>query len=72
MDEVLDEGEYHDEALEAARTDFVSERMTELDLKDEEKGSSLEDDDILTWTQMCWSKSAYVNSHGFIVLCRES
>lgn len=61
VDEVLDEGEYHDEALEAARTDVISERMTELDMKDEEKNSSLVDDDILTWAQTRWSRSAYVN-----------
>lgn len=68
VDEVLDEGEYHDEALEAARTDVISERMTGLNLKDEEKNSSLEDDDILTWAQTRWSRSAYVNHRGFAVL----
>ncbi|KAH6878176.1 hypothetical protein BKA58DRAFT_90111 [Alternaria rosae] len=59
VDEVLDEGEYHDEALEAARTDVISERMTGLELEDQEKTSSLEDDDILTWAQTRWSKSAH-------------
>ncbi|KAI4690792.1 uncharacterized protein J4E88_002265 [Alternaria novae-zelandiae] len=65
VDEVLDEGEYHDEALEAARTDVISERMTELGMKDEEKNSSLVDDDILTWAQTRWSRSA----HDILISC---
>jgi hypothetical protein len=59
VDEVVDQGEYHDEALDAARTDVISERMTNLDLDDETKTSSLQDDEILTWAQTHWSKSAY-------------
>jgi hypothetical protein len=62
VDEVVDEGEYHEEALEAARTDVVSERMAGLDLGVETKTSSLQDDEILTWAQTRWSKSAYVRS----------
>jgi hypothetical protein len=64
VDEVVEEGEYHEEALQAAWTDVVSERMADLDLDDETKTAPFKKDDVLAWAQARWSKSAYVRSCG--------
>jgi hypothetical protein len=62
VDEVVQEGEYHDEALQAAWADVISERMADLNIADEMRIAPLKEDDILTWAQTRWSKSAYVSS----------
>jgi hypothetical protein len=67
VDEVVDAGEYYDEALEAARTDFISERMAALTANTETEGPSTQDDEITTCAQTRWSKSAYVSN--CILLC---
>jgi len=62
VDEVVQEGEYHDEALQAAWADVISERMADLNISDETRTSPLKEEDILIWAQTRWSKSAYVSS----------
>ncbi|KAF1942164.1 hypothetical protein EJ02DRAFT_180962 [Clathrospora elynae] len=69
VDEVVDEGEYYDQALEAARTDFISERMATLSVKTDEDAASTEDEEIVTWAQISWSKSAYDLLIGCLLDC---
>lgn len=61
VDEVVQEGEYHDDALEAARIDLLSEQMKHVAIDSEKEAGSLEDDQIATWAQTRWSKNAYVS-----------
>ncbi|KAL7779352.1 hypothetical protein CFE70_008855 [Pyrenophora teres f. teres 0-1] len=63
IDEVVQEGEYHDDALEAARTDIITEQMRDVAINSEKGVMSLEDDDIATWAKTRWSKNAY-DYHG--------
>jgi hypothetical protein len=62
VDEIVEEGEYYDEALEAARADFVSERMATLEIDNEKEVASTQDDEVLTRAQTQWSNSAYVSN----------
>jgi len=59
VDEVVEEGEYYDEALDAAKIDFISERIASAVI-DTEKTSS-EDTEIIDWMQKHWSRHAYVS-----------
>jgi hypothetical protein len=61
VDEIVDEGEYYDEALEAARADYVSETMATLEIHNEKKVASTQDDKVLIRAQTQWSNSAYVS-----------
>ncbi|CAN9312917.1 unnamed protein product [Alternaria alternata] len=69
VDEVVEEGEYHEEALQAAWTDVVSERMADLDLDDETKTAPFRKDDVLAWAQARWSKSAHDILIGCLLDC---
>jgi hypothetical protein len=72
VDELLDEGEYYDETLEAAKTDFISERLSKLAVDKEGDDSSTEDDEILTLAKDNLSKSAYVSVYRTCVPSVES
>ncbi|KAI2477640.1 hypothetical protein Ptr902_10802 [Pyrenophora tritici-repentis] len=62
IDEVAQEGEYHDDALEAARTDIATEQMRDVAVDSEKEVTSFEDDEIAAWAQTRWSKNAYVSA----------
>jgi hypothetical protein len=62
VDEIVDEGEYYDETLEAARADFVSVKLATLEMNNEKEIASTEDDEVLIWAQTQWSNSAYVSN----------
>ncbi|KAJ4989802.1 Wd tetratricopeptide repeat domain-containing protein [Stagonosporopsis vannaccii] len=59
VDEVAEEGEYHDEALEAANTDYLSERATKLSLSPAGIAPNEGVDDMITWVQNCLSRTAH-------------
>jgi hypothetical protein len=61
VDEIVDEGEYYDEALRAAWTDFVSEKLVDLAINTEKEGDSTPDDEVMSWVRIRWSNSAYVS-----------
>jgi hypothetical protein len=65
VDELVEEGEYHDEALEAARADLVPEKMAELSISAEEEAVPSGYDDITSYVQTRWSRTAYVRQPGF-------
>jgi len=58
---VVQEGEYHDDALEAARMDMLSEQMKNVAIDSETKSTSPEDEQIATWAAIQLSKNAYVS-----------
>lgn len=66
VDEIVDEGEYHDEALEAAITD-ISTHTDPLETRHDdscccqvgaEEVSTSDEDRAVEWAKSCWSKSA--------------
>lgn len=60
VDEVVQEGEYHEEAREAANVDFLSEKMATLALEKNAEAISTESDELENWARTNWSKRAYV------------
>lgn len=58
VDELVEEGEYHDEALEAARADLVLEKMASLLIDNKEETKISEDEDVVIYAQTRWSKIA--------------
>lgn len=65
VDEVAEEGEYHDEALEAAQADYLSEGIGNLKIEATDAVQDEEKDVVVTWAQEILSKTAYVQG------CRE-
>ena len=61
IDEVAEEGEYHEEALAAAEADFLSDRMASLDVDQNAEKILTKEHDIVTWTEAKSSKNAYVS-----------
>jgi hypothetical protein len=62
IDEVAEEGEYHEEATAAAIGDCNSQRLASLDIQGQ-GGSNLEtDESVLNWAKLDCSKKAYVSS----------
>lgn len=59
VDEVVEEGEYHEEALEAANTDYLSERVRGLNLEAGDDAGS-EEEKVVSWAQEHLSRTAYV------------
>ncbi|ENI09961.1 hypothetical protein COCC4DRAFT_158520 [Bipolaris maydis ATCC 48331] len=59
VDELVEEGEYHDEALEAARTDLVPEKMANLSISAEKEAIPSEYEDITNYAQTQWSRTAH-------------
>lgn len=60
IDEVVEEGEYHEEALEAAKDDYISEVLAQLSVH-EEKDSKAEEGAI-RWARTDCSVTAYVSN----------
>ena len=63
IDEVAEEGEYHEEALEAANADYLSEGIANLNLDSAKSAQDGENDGVVTWTQEQLSRNAYVKAH---------
>lgn len=59
VDEVAEEGEYHDEALEAANADYISDGIQSLELNQSKQAQS-EEDKTIAWVQQSCSRTAYV------------
>jgi hypothetical protein len=73
IDEVAEEGEYHDEAIEAANADYLPETTAKLTVDSEsesepepeprENEAKTEDDiQVVVWAQTRWSRTAYVTT----------
>jgi hypothetical protein len=73
IDEVAEEGEYHDEAIEAANADYLPETAAKLTIDSdedsepepqrEETEAKQEDNvQVVAWAQTRWSKTAYVTT----------
>ena len=60
IDEVAEEGEYHDEALETANADYLSEGMKNLGLGQTKQAEGEEGDRVIAWAQKHCSRTAYV------------
>jgi hypothetical protein len=59
IDEVVEEGEYHEEALEAARDDWLSKQLDSLEIKTQRENDSSTEDSAISWAQIDCSKIAY-------------
>jgi hypothetical protein len=62
IDEVAEDGEYHEEALEAAKDDFIAERLGSLDIEDGEERASKLDDGVVKWAKLVCLNIAYVSN----------
>lgn len=62
VDEVAEEGEYHEEALEAANADYLSAGVANLKIEATDAGDDKEEDGVVTWAQEMLSKTAYVRA----------
>lgn len=60
VDEVAEEGEYHEEALEAANADYLSEKVTGLNIDAGNDAGSKEEEGVVSWAQEHLSRTAYV------------
>ncbi|KAJ8116596.1 hypothetical protein OPT61_g2001 [Boeremia exigua] len=58
VDEVAEEGEYHDEALEAANIDYLSESAASLTIDSADAVQS-EEDKVVSWAQENLSRTAH-------------
>lgn len=61
IDEVVQEGEYHDESLEAAEADFLTEQIASAVIDTKVHTTSIENQALLAWLQGYCSKEAYVS-----------
>ena len=61
VDEVVQEGEYHDDALEAVRMDMLSEQLKNVAIHSETESTPPEDEEIATWAAIQLSQNAYVS-----------
>jgi hypothetical protein len=64
IDEVAEELEYYDEALEAAKEDFIAEKFARLTVENQEtKVEDEEDgeDEVVKWAKTECSRTAYVS-----------
>lgn len=59
---MAEEGEYHDEAMEAATADYLSEGIANLNLGSANTAQDEGEDGVVTWTQQQLSKNAYVRA----------
>jgi hypothetical protein len=64
IDEVVEEGEYHEEALEAAKDDCISGSFAQLSVEVERNPRSGDDEDVMRWAQTDCSIIAYVSIEG--------
>ncbi|KAF3045444.1 hypothetical protein E8E12_004712 [Didymella heteroderae] len=59
VDEVAEEGEYHEEALEAANADYLTEKVASLNVDAGEDAASEQDDKVVSWAQQTLSRTAH-------------
>ncbi|KAH6620484.1 hypothetical protein C7974DRAFT_235136 [Boeremia exigua] len=59
IDEVTEEGEYHDEALEAANADYISEGAANLTIEPNNTAQSEEEDKVVAWARFHLSRNAH-------------
>lgn len=69
IDEVVEEGEYHEEALEAAKIDFASEKLSKLDIQQNPEDLANGDTGVIAWFQCDCSKKAYALLVGCLTDC---
>lgn len=62
VDELTEEGEYHDEALEAAHADLIPEKMADFSIDAENEAIPSEYDNVINYARTRWSRTAYVKS----------
>lgn len=60
VDEVAEEGEYHEEAVEAANADYLSEKVVRLNIDVGNDVATERDEKVIFWTQNNLSRTAYV------------
>lgn len=65
IDELVDEGEYHEESLEAAKVDYVTSKTASLAIEEQKNLASDGNDSVLQWAQRECSKVAYVSEIWF-------
>jgi hypothetical protein len=59
VDEVVEEGEYHEEALEAAKCDLISDRLDNLAIVTPNEDHLNPNDSAASWAQTDCSRIAY-------------
>lgn len=62
VDEVVEEGEYHDEALEAAQADYLADKVVRLSVDQGHESAFAEEHDVVVWAQTICSKTAYAST----------
>jgi hypothetical protein len=62
IDEVLEEGEYHEEAFEAAQDDWLSKKVGNLAIEEQNEVHSDECHSAQDWAQTQCSRTAYVSN----------
>jgi hypothetical protein len=62
IDEVVEEGEYYEEVLEAMRDDWITEKIADLSIKEQNDRSSGDDEEAMKWAQTDCSKTAYASN----------
>lgn len=60
VDEVAEEGEYHDEALEAANADYLVEGIASLTVDSTDEFQNEGTNKVVAWGQKHCSRTAYV------------
>jgi hypothetical protein len=60
VDEVAEEGEYHEEAVEAANADYLSEKVAGLNIDAGDDATTEQDEKVISWAQNDLSRTAYV------------
>jgi hypothetical protein len=69
IDEVVEEGEYHEDALEAAKDDLISGNLAKISLSEQERPDLDGEESAVAWAQTECSSTAYVR-YGTIVSTR--
>ncbi|KAF2819875.1 hypothetical protein CC86DRAFT_398159 [Ophiobolus disseminans] len=59
IDELSEEGEYFEEALEAAKHDCILEKVAKLAINSQSRDQSDEHDSFINWVKLEYSKTAY-------------
>ncbi|KAJ4332745.1 hypothetical protein N0V87_008171 [Didymella glomerata] len=59
VDEVAEEGEYHEEAVEAANADYLSEKVAGLNIDAGDDATTEQDEKVISWAQNDLSRTAH-------------
>ncbi|KAH9863413.1 hypothetical protein IAQ61_009691 [Plenodomus lingam] len=60
IDEVVGEGEYHEEASDAAALDYTSQQLAHINIEDESDSTPAPLDSILNWVQVSCLRETYI------------